>query len=76
MSNDGLLSVDEEGGLKAALPKLARHAEEMGVIGKPLSDWKREEMLSFLTHAVRAAVPLRVNTILNKSLSDAIPFGD
>ena len=75
MSLDGLLSADEEQGLKKALPKLAKHLDEMGCADKPVSEWQREEMMSFLTHAVRAAVPLRVNAILTKDLDDAIPFG-
>ena len=74
MSLDGLLSADEEAGLKACLPKLAKHAADMGVAEKPVSEWRREEMMSFLTHAVRAAVPLRVNGLMSKDLSDAIPF--
>jgi hypothetical protein len=57
--SDGLLTTDEEAGLRACLPKLAELAEKMGCLEKPLSDWKPEEMMRFLVLAVRSAVPLR-----------------
>lgn len=72
---EGLLSADEEGGLVAALKPLWALAEEMGVVDKPLSEWRREEIMRFLTLAVRAAVPLRQITHLSPDLNDQIPFG-
>lgn len=75
MSQDGLLTADEEGGLVKALPSLAALADEMGVLGKPLSEWGREEMLCFCTRAVRAAVPLRKHVYFDPGLDDRIPFG-
>lgn len=55
-----LLTEDEMAGLSAALPRLFELAEDLGCADKPLSDWEREEVMRFLTIAVRAAVPLRV----------------
>lgn len=75
--SDGLLSAEEEGGLTAALPRLASLATELGVMDKPLAAWGREEMLRFLTLAVRAAVPLRSmcgDPFLTPDLNDKIPF--
>lgn len=74
--SDGLLTADEEAGLRACLPKLAQLAETMGVLEKPLSDWGKEEMLRFLTLAVRSAVPLRSlqDHDAFHRFNDAIPF--
>jgi hypothetical protein len=74
--SDGLLTTDEEAGLRACLPRLAALAETMGCLEKPLSEWSPEEMLRFLTLAIRAAVPLR--TVHDHEsfhqFSDEIPF--
>lgn len=71
---EGLLSADEEGALTACLPRLAALAETMGVLNAPVSEWKREEIMRFLTLAVRTAVPLRVITHHAHDLNDRIPF--
>lgn len=57
---EGLLTEDELSGLTAALPKLFELATEMNVIGKPISEWSKQEMMRFLVIAVRGAVPLRI----------------
>lgn len=74
--SEGLLTTDEEAGLRACLPRLADLAEKMGCLDKPLSDWLPEEMLRFLTFAVRAAVPLRTvqDHETYHQFSDEIPF--
>ncbi len=72
--SDGLLSSEEEGGLLAALPRLFELTEEMGVTARPIGDWSREEMLRFLTCAVRAAVPLRHIHHGDPGLSDRLPW--
>jgi len=72
--SDGLLSADEEGGLRACLPRLADLAERMGVLTTPVNEWRPEEMLRFLTLAVRAAVPLRAMTHHDPAFSDRMPF--
>lgn len=59
---EGLLTEDELRGLTACLPRLAKLAAEMGCVDKPMGLWKREEMMRFLTIAIRGAVPLRVVT--------------
>ncbi|NBW07979.1 MAG: hypothetical protein EBR82_08125 [Caulobacteraceae bacterium] len=72
--SEGLLSADEEGGIIAVLPRLWALAEEMRVIDKPIADWEREELLRFLTLAIRSAVPLRHINYLSPDMNDAIPF--
>lgn len=72
--SDGLLSSEEEGGLVAALPRLFELCEVMNVTHRPISEWSREEMLRFLTLAVRAAVPLRQIHHGDPGLSDRLPF--
>lgn len=74
MSRDGILTADEEGGLIKALPRLATLAHEMGVADKPVAEWRREEMMCFLTRAVRAAVPIRKHDHFDPDLNDTIPF--
>lgn len=59
-AGDGLLTEDELTGLEAALPRLFGLAVEMGVAGKPLTAWSKQEIMRFLVIALRAAVPLRV----------------
>jgi hypothetical protein len=46
----------------------------MNVTHRPISEWSREEMLRFLTLAVRAAVPLRQIHHGDPGLSDRLPF--
>lgn len=71
---DGLLRVDEEIGLKAALPKLAALASEMGVMDKAIIDWSPEEMMRFLALAVRAAMPISRITHHSADFNDRIPW--
>lgn len=72
--SEGLLSAEEEGGLRAALPRLADLAELMGVLDRPVKEWTGPEMLRFLTLAVRAAVPLRHIHHGDPDLNDRLPF--
>ncbi len=72
--SEGLLSSEEESGLVAALPRLFELTEIMGVTNRPIGDWSREEMLRFLTLAVRAAVPLRHIHHGDPGLSDRLPW--
>jgi hypothetical protein len=72
--SEGLLSTEEEGGLRAVLPRLAELAELMGVIDRPVKEWTGPEMMRFLTLAVRAAVPLRQIHHGDPDLSDRLPF--
>lgn len=71
---DMLLTEDEMSGLIAALPRLADLATDMRCIDKPIVDWKREEMMRFLTIAVRAAVPLRVVSFTLATDDGSPPF--
>lgn len=71
---DMLLTEDEISGLSAALPRLFTLAEDMGVVEKPLPDWGREEIMRFLTIAVRAAVPLRVVSFTLATDDGSPPF--
>lgn len=59
---EGLLTEDELRGLTASLSKLGELAADMGCVDKPINEWSREEMMRFLSIAVRAAVPLRVSS--------------
>lgn len=74
--SEGLLSTDEEAGLRACLQRLAELAEKMGCLDKPVRDWEPEEIMRFLTLAVRAAVPLRTvqDHETYHQFSDEIPF--
>lgn len=72
--SEGLLSAEEEAGLRACLPRLAQLAEDMRIIAKPVNEWSPEEMMRFLTLAVRAAVPLRQMHGLSPDLNDEIPI--
>ena len=58
--SDGLLTEAELTGLRAAMGKLAGLADQMGITEKPVSQWSAQEMLRFLSIAVRAAVPLHL----------------
>ncbi len=71
---DMLLTEDELGGLTRALPKLFELAEDMGCSGKPLDEWGKEEIMRFLTIAIRAAVPLRITTFTLATDDGAPPF--
>jgi hypothetical protein len=46
----------------------------MGVLSAPISEWQREEILRFLTLAVRAAVPIREIYHHSPDLNDRLPF--
>jgi hypothetical protein len=48
----------------------------MGCLVKPLDDWEREEIMRFLTLAVRAAVPLRSASEHDafRNFNDEVPF--
>ena len=71
-----VLTAEEERGLVAALPSLRAFATEEGVIGEPLGQWSRPQILRFLALAVRAAVPLRTlpDHEAFREFSDQIPF--
>ena len=71
---DMLLTEDEIGGLQAALSRLFSLAEDMGCADKPLTEWSREEVMRFLTIAVRAAVPLRVVSFTLATDDGTAPF--
>lgn len=59
---EGLLTDDELNGLTASLPKLGELAADMGCVDKPIGEWSRQEMMRFLSIAVRGAVPLRISS--------------
>ena len=65
---DGLLTDEEAEALAAGLPSLAKLAADMGCDAKPVTEWEREEVLRFLSLAIRLANPIRK--------AGAIPFND
>jgi hypothetical protein len=71
-----LLSPDEEAGLTAGLKGLRALAENMGCIDKPIGAWSKEEIMHFLTFAVRSACPLRTwaDQEAMRCFSDKLPF--
>lgn len=68
------LTDEEHERLVEALPRLAQYADEMGVLARPITEWSREEMLAFMSGAIRAANPIRVLTHHDPAMSDRIPF--
>lgn len=74
MIGDGLLREDEEANLSAALPKLFDLAQTMSVADKPLTEWRREEVMRFLALAVRTAMPLVTVSHHSADFDDRIPF--
>lgn len=71
-----LLTLSEARNLKTCLPKLAEMVGQMGIIDKPLCDWSREQILTFLTLAVRVANPLLAVDMADAMVDfdDEIPF--
>ena len=74
MIGDGLLREDEAEGLAGALPQLAKLADRMGVLQRPVIEWSKEEMMRFLAMAVRAAVPLISISHHDPDFNDRMPF--
>lgn len=73
-SGEGLLTEDEHHGLVAALPRLGDLCVDMRVANKPIGEWSKEEIMRFLTIAVRAAVPLRVMAFTLTTDEGKAPF--
>lgn len=68
------LTETESARLRDALPALAEEATRLGVLALPVSQWSKEQIISFLTVAVRAANPLRLERGLDPGFNDDIPF--
>ena len=71
---DGLLTEDELSGIEHGLPRLFELATEMGIAEKPMTEWSKQEVVRFISIAVRAAVPLRVLSFTIATDDGEIPF--
>lgn len=76
--SEELLTVTEERNLNSTLPKLRKLAEQMGVIDTPLGEWSRDQIMQFLTMAIRCANPILSPTdaLCLREFDDEIPFGE
>lgn len=71
---DMALTEIESQRLRDALPDLAEEAKRLGVLELPVAEWSKEQIISFLTVAVRSANPLRLERGLDPDFNDDIPF--
>ena len=71
-----VLTAEEERGLAVALPSLREWATKAGCIEEPVGAWTKQQVMTFLALAVRAAVPLRAlpDHEAFRVLNDEIPF--